>query len=492
VTTLADRSVSQVAAVFSASRLIPAMTIYHLRDGDPFWRRAVEAMIGRLAALAIDRGDHCFFPIGVFEQGVVAGGAAGATARAEDNMCDFGGGRLLEGLAKYHRVTGYGPALELARKLAAAVVRHGAMFDAEGRFLSRREYTAEGQATTGRAAETVPGGHFHSHTIVLLNLLEYALEAGDRDLLSFVKASYAWARTQGSTLTGCFPTVLNPAQDSSASGTASPWYDEFEICELADMIALALKLGALGDASCYADAERWTRNLFIEGQLTRSDWVYRKPRTSDRRAAPPNATADRPAERCVGAFGGWMSGNDWATRMGCMHCCTGNAARTLYYLWEHLARRDGDRLAVNLLLNHASPWADVHAHDPYEGRVDVRLKQAASAVALRLPEGASPSTPGLRLEVDGTARRATARNGWLETGPCRPGDTVTLRYPIREHAIRELLCDSIYALIVRGTTVVDIDPRGRTCPIYLRDHYRNPVTRWRSIRRYVPKERIEW
>jgi hypothetical protein len=94
--------------------------------------------------------------------------------------------------------------------------------------------------------------------------------------------------------------------------------------------------------------------------------------------------------------------------------------------------------------------------------------------------------------VNGTERRATLRGGYLETGPCRQGDTVSMQYPIREYAIRELLCDSIYALVVRGATVVDIDPRGRNCPIFLRDHYRNPITRWRTIRRYVPRRPIAW
>ena len=84
--------------------------------------------------------------------------------------------------------------------------------DEDGAFINRRAYDRQGQAASGEvpAGEIVHGGHFHSHTICLLNLLEYALAAQDGELLGFCRRSYEWARLQGSTLTGYFPTVINP------------------------------------------------------------------------------------------------------------------------------------------------------------------------------------------------------------------------------------------------------------------------------------------
>jgi len=65
-----------------------------------------------------------------------------------------------------------------------------------------------------------------------------------------VRKSYEWARVHGSLLTGVFPTVIYSYRDM----LVPPYYDEFEICELADMIALALKLTDAGAGDYWDDA----------------------------------------------------------------------------------------------------------------------------------------------------------------------------------------------------------------------------------------------
>ena len=67
-----------------------------------------------------------------------------------------------------------------------------------------------------------------------------------------------------------------------------------------------------------------------------------------------------------------------------MHCCTGNAAQTVYYLWKSMMQSDDERLRINLLLNRASTAADVYSYVPYEGRVDVKVKQATRNVLVRM------------------------------------------------------------------------------------------------------------
>ena len=49
-----------------------------------------------------------------------------------------------------------------------------------------------------------------------------------------------------------------------------------------------------------------------------------------------------------------------------------------------------------------------------------------------------------------------------------------------------------YTLVIKGNTVVSIDPAGKNGPLYLRAHYRQSQARWRTVRRFVPEERIEW
>ena len=61
-----------------------------------------------------------------------------------------------------------------------------------------------------------------------------------------------------------------------------------------------------------------------------------------------------------------MLGADVAPE-GVAGCCAGNCARTIYYVWEHMVDFQGGHLRVNLLLNRASPWVDVHSYIPYAG-----------------------------------------------------------------------------------------------------------------------------
>ena len=41
------------------------------------------------------------------------------------------------------------------------------------------------------------------------------------------------------------------------------------------MVALALKLSEAGLGDYWDDADRWGRNMLVEGQLTRGDWIDR-------------------------------------------------------------------------------------------------------------------------------------------------------------------------------------------------------------------------
>jgi hypothetical protein len=44
----------------------------------------------------------------------------------------------------------------------------------------------------------------------------------------------------------------------------------------------------------------------------------------------------------------------------------------------------------------------------------------------------------------------------------------------------------------KGNDVVAIDPPGRNCPLYRREHYRVAETRWREVERFVSPEQIDW
>ena len=82
-------------------------------------------------------------------------------------------------------------------------------------------------------------------------------------------------------------------------------------------------------------------------------------------------------------------------------CCTGNCMQALYYAWEAIVTEDtpgSGLVTVNLLLNRATKWLDVYSYLPYEGRVDLLIKNpkdnskwvVPSAVAVRIPVWLQP------------------------------------------------------------------------------------------------------
>ena len=199
-----------------------------------------------------------------------------------------------------------------------------------------------------------------------------------------------------------------------------------ELCEVADMIALALKLSVLNIGDYWDDADRWIRNMFAEGQLTRCDWIgrfalmgYEETREADVRDSilhQEYQTTDRVPERNLGAFAGWPKANDWyvGQGVGIMHCCTGNGARTLYYVWDSIVTGDASEARINLLLNRASEWLDVHSYLPAEGKLVLKIKKT-QRVAARMPEW-----------VDLNRVRATVRGKEVSLKRC--ADSICLEF----------------------------------------------------------------
>ena len=325
------------------------------------------------------------------------------------------------------------------------------------------------------------GGHFHAHTLGLLSVLDYAVVAGDRELLEFVKSGFEWGRTQGSSLVGFFPEFLVPQ------------YPSCETCEVADMLGLATKLSAAGVGDYWDDIERWTRNHFAEAQLTSPDWVYRMASRQPSKPVEPNESTDRVAERNLGSFAGWAAANDWVIQgFGIMHCCTGNATRALYYIWQNIVEHKDGRLKVNLLLNRASAWADVYSYIPYEGRVDLKMKKECEQVLVRAPEWVSTRSKQLTCRVNDAPRQPRWDGRYVNLGSAKPGDKFAITFPIEQRTVKETIGAAPYTLAIKGTTVVSIDPPGENGPLYQRAAYTENQAPMRQVRRFVPDQTLLW
>lgn len=468
---------------FANGRLLGAIAIYYKLTGEERWRNLGTGIVDGLARQAVDRGDYAYFTKGMY--GVCE--VSDPSSPVPDPWTNMPFGWTTMGLAQFYRATGYEPALTLSRKLATFMGLHSGLFDADGCFLDVDR-------------------HCHAHLHPLLGILEYAVQTGDREMIELVRKGYEHARANMWPVMGYVPETINPQV-----------FQTSEICGVADMIALALKLTRAGLGDYWDDVDRWTRNHFAEGQLTSTDWIeemianmpisprqmHQGPLVGYWKAKMPDppidgqSTADNVAERCVGCFSGWPSPNNWHGRfehpvlkeLSIQQCCTGNGTRAIYYIWENIITREGEKLKVNLLLNRASPWADVDSHIPYAGQVDVKIKVACD-LAVRIPEWVAPDQTRCRI---GSADRPLSWDGrYALVGVVKAGDVVSLSFPIRERTEAVNIYGKDYMLTIKGSEIVHIEPPGQYGPLYRRDHYRQDTTRWKRVERFVSDSSIDW
>jgi hypothetical protein len=492
-----DPAVTQIANVSTCQRIIGTMTIYYLRDRNPMWRAAIEKMIARLSALAIARQDYCYYTAGSYEPGARIDPKAtmpiGSTWGVSWNS------RLIQGLAQYYRVTGYEPAQILAEKLVNYTRYHGEVFEPDGPWLLDPEFRGKMDFPDYAVPDWVKekyykqglklGGHGHGHGIALLSVLEYATATGNRDLLQFCKASFEWARSPGadygvSTVVGWFPEFYAPAYPSADADPQG------------DMVAVALKLSGAGAGDYWDDIDRWVRNQYVEQQLTSVDYLYRLAGRSPSKPVAWNESADHVPEKSLGGFGSSVSGNDWALGLastGIAQCCTGTNTRTLYYIWDRMLDHQEGQLKIHLLLNRASRWADVYSYIPYQGRVDLKMKENCGTVKVRAPEWIGAQSPELLCKVNDAKRLLNWEGRYINLGSLKVGDKVRIDFPIQERTIKERIGPETYSLVVKGNTVVSIDPPGKNVPLYAdRAKYRTADVRWKKVNRFVSEEEIRW
>lgn len=74
----------------------------------------------------------------------------------------------------------------------------------------------------------------------------------------------------------------------------------------------------------------------------------------------------------------------------------------------------------------------------------------------------------------------------------RPPSAAQMTFPIGERTAELDIEKQRYRLTIKGHTVVGIDPPGRFCPFYQRDHYRENTVRWKKVARFVSEEQVLW
>jgi len=431
------------------------------------WRKTGEKQVDAFNKIICRRDDYAFTPIFVYFPGMKIDPNIELPTGVKSIKEEW----IIQGLAQFYRATGYEPAKELAGKLIRYFRYHAKYYGPNG------EYDMSDHM------------QHHCHDLGLQAMAEYAVITGDKELLEFTRKGYEHGRKIGNAIIGYFPeSYFGP---STAEG-----------CAVGDMVALAILLSRVGAGDYWDDADRYLRNHFAELQLTDPQWVYRhvesqgEPKFSSYKIKDQNKRSDiitdRVIERNIGSFAGWASANDWYpnNERAIMQCCTGNCTRAIYYAWKNILDYSNGKLKVNLLLNRAFQWADILSYIPYEGRVNFRIKKSVRSLEVRIPEWVKPEQ--VIGTINGKSWTPVFNGRYAKFGSIKAGQEVVMTFPISERTEDIMVEHKPYRVIIKGNTVVRIDPPGKVGPLYQRENYRENQVRWHSIQMFTPEKELVW
>jgi hypothetical protein len=109
-----------------------------------------------------------------------------------------------------------------------------------------------------------------------------------------------------------------------------------------------------------------------------------------------------------------------------------------------------------------------------------------------MPEWVDSSADKVACTVNLGTRNFIWEGRYINLGPAKPGDKLTVRFPISERTLtNQKIGNGVYTLVMKGNTVVSIDPPGKQCPMYARN-YRAAAAPERAVRRFLANEEITW
>ena len=488
-----DAKADQLAILtWDNGRVLGAFTLNALAQPEGPWKEAAKRLAEALKKAIIVEGDEAY----LFDFAVTPGWEVKPREEKPRKYPGASQANTAHGLVQYGNLMNDPEAIDLAAKIVRRILRDPEYYGPNGEFLPDQDNNVT--------------NHFHSHLLAPLAALQIVELTGDRELLERSLTIFNWAASHASRsepLTGFFPEFLNHETNDYFTKVYGGAYFQAETCEVSDMIHLAIHFSHQG-IDKWDDADRWIRNQLAENQLMSVDWVddthleefrekLRPGKPEDREMYMWDLvyyTEDRVAERVLGGFAGWAKPNDWQTDtipLSIMNCCTANGARALYFVWKNMIDFDeeADTLRVNLLFNRASEVADIDSHIPYTGRVDVKAKQKLN-LEVRIPAWVKPDE--VQCEVNGKSRALTFDGRYAKIGRVKKNQTATLTFPIAEYSKKVNIMGDDFTYILRGNTVVHVDPPGRLYPIYQRDHYRGGRTLYKKMTRFVPQNELNW
>jgi hypothetical protein len=301
-------------------------------------------------------------------------------------------GRSIGPLVKYHRATGFGPALELARLLAAHA--------------TNRFFLADGGYDATRFGE-----HTHSTTCVMSSLAQLADHTDDGSLLARVQAFYDHGlrviRDDVGWVVERFNDAANPEQG--------------EMNNVGDVIETALILGRRLDDRYYDDAERFLRAQLLPSQVRNLDFTAAIEGGDERRDI---------RGRLPGIFGfNAVYGHLPAGKGEAAPSLdiVGGAVASLCAVYQAVVRRQDGVTHVDLLFDHETD--EVTVGSPYTGPGLRVTPRAPGDIVVRLPGWVDQDA----LQVDGAPAGDRVQGSRIRLVEPAVGMTIAIDFPLPEH-----------------------------------------------------------
>jgi hypothetical protein len=146
-------------------------------------------------------------------------------------------------------------------------------------------------------------------------------------------------------------------------------------------------------------------------------------------------------------------------------CCIGGGMRALYLVWRAAIADTEQETRVHLGFSRSTPHVEVIGHEPWAGRLEVHVR-SPRRLLVRIPAYALPSEISTR--IDGTTVSAARRGCYVVFEHLRPGQHVTIEYPLHRRSQTYEIAGRAYKADWLGNTLIEIQPPGERYPIYRR------------------------
>jgi hypothetical protein len=248
----------------------------------------------------------------------------------------------------------------------------------------------------------------------------------------------------------------------------NPHHPYSETCNTADMTDVALWLARAGYTEYWDHVERYVRNYTVQAQwfvTPEYEALYRDLHQDDPAGAEEGLELMRAfnggIHACLSPNGmAWAKSPDGMNGMG---CCPPEGMRTIYTAWSNTVLETERGIEVNLSFSRDHPAARVISFLPNDGRLTVIAKQRADYL-LRPPSWTPRGE--VKAYVDGQPVEPTWKRDHLLFAKARPGQELTITYPLVEATQILHVADQDYTYRWLGNTVLSVEPKNEWLPIF--------------------------